>query len=120
MPISASVTRILFMIYIYLTFLRLDMQYQVFRPGSHPDLRPPDSKAGTYIVLRVSALMMAPGFFVQGIGNPGKGPYLAAVGVSAELEIDTGGFCLLQMVGLMVKDDGKTLQAFCERSQIRP
>ena len=40
------------------------------------------------------------------IGNPGDGPELSAMGVSAELEVDASGLGAVEMVGLVVEDDG--------------
>ena len=40
------------------------------------------------------------------IGDPGDGPYLSAMGVSAKLEVNAGSLCALQMIGLMVENNG--------------
>ena len=53
--------------------------------------------------------MMPPGLLIHGIRHPGKRPYLPAVSVAAELEVNPGILCILQMERLVVKEDSETV-----------
>ena len=55
----------------------------------------------------VATEVVPPGFLKDGVGHPGEGPYLAAVGVAAELEVHAGILGLLKAVGLVVQEDGE-------------
>jgi hypothetical protein len=51
----------------------------------------------------MSSLVQSESTFVDAFRNPGDGPYLSVMGVSAELEVDVLLFSLFQMEGLMVQ-----------------
>ena len=55
----------------------------------------------------MAAAMGPEGLFIQEVRHKTEGPYLTVMGVPAELEIDSGLLGLLQVIGLMVKQDGK-------------
>ena len=63
---------------------------------------------------------MSPGFLEHQVGGPGDGPDLAAVRVPAELEVDARLLGFFQVVGLVVQEDSKAFQAFCEFLQGGP
>ena len=77
--------------------------------GADAELAAPDAEAGGDVVVSVSALVAAPRALVDVVSNPGDGPYLATVGVTAELEVYAGLLGMVKMVGLMVEQDGKRL-----------
>ena len=78
-------------------------EHQILRAGADADFRAPDAQAGADVVASVATGVMAPGFLEHGIGDPGNRPELAAMGMSAELEIHSGLLGFLQMEGLMVQ-----------------
>ena len=84
----------------------LDGGYDVFGTGADAELAAPDAETAADVVAGMAAAVLAEGTLVDGIGNPRDGPYLAVVGMAAELEIDTGLFGLFKVVGLVVEDDG--------------
>ena len=61
--------------------------------------------------------MVTPGFLIHGIGYPGYGPYLSAMGMAAELEIYAGLLGLLKMIWLMVKQYAESLYAVRQGTQ---
>ena len=49
--------------------------------------------------------MLAEGTFVDTVRNPGDGPYLPVVGMTAELEVHLLALRLFQVVGLVVQQN---------------
>ena len=95
-----------------------DMEHEILRTGTDADFRAPDAEPGRDVVAGLPALMAAPGFFKEGIRDPGGGPDLALVRVAAELEIDSGGFRFFQMIRLVIKQDSEDAcvsDKFCQR-----
>ncbi len=78
----------------------------VFGLGADAVFAAPDADAAADVVTGGLSLPWPEGAFVDGIGNPGDGPYLAVVGVSAELEVDAAELCLFEVVWLVVEQDG--------------
>ena len=91
------------------------MYDQIFGAGAEADFGAPEAKAGGDVVLGLAAGVAAPGFFVEGVGDPGRGPDLAVVGVAAELEVDAGLFGFFKMVRLVVEQNGES----CRLRQLR-
>ena len=60
--------------------------------------------------MRLATLVAAPRAFIEPVSDPRDGPYLTAVGVSAQLEVDAGTLCLFQVVWLVVENDGELLK----------
>jgi hypothetical protein len=50
----------------------------------------------------VASFVCTKGTLVDGISNPGEGPYLSVMGVTTELEVHMMALCLFQMIGLVV------------------
>ena len=53
-------------------------------------------------------MVAAPRTLIDMVGNPGDGPYLSAMGVTAELEVSTSLLGTVEVVGLVVEKDGKS------------
>ena len=70
------------------------MHNYILRASADAEFSTPDAKAGTDVIARCTAMMSAISLLKKGGGNPVARPDLAVVGMSAELEIDTGFFCL--------------------------
>ena len=97
------------------------MYDQIFGAGAEADFGAPEAQAGGDVVLGLAAGVAAPGFFVEGVGDPGRGPDLAVVGVAAELEVDAGLFGFFKMVRLVVEQNGEScrLRQLCMLRQLR-
>ena len=80
--------------------------YNILTLGTDTELTTPDAKARGYVELGVATLVTAPRAFVDTISDPGDGPNLATMGMSAELEIDTSSLNTIQVVGLMIEHNG--------------
>ncbi len=78
----------------------------VFRLGADAELPAPEADAGGDIVAGRAPLVAAPRAFIDAVGNPGDRPYLSAVRMSAELEVDASLLSTVEIIGLMVEDDG--------------
>ena len=75
----------------------------VFALGAYAELTTPNAKARGDIELSVASLVGAPRAFVDMIGDPGNGPYLSAMGVATELEVDACGLRLIEVVRLVIE-----------------
>ena len=85
----------------------MDGEDDVFRTGADAELAAPDAEARGYVVVRPAAAVAAEGALVDVFRNPRNGPNLSVVGVTAELEVDALLLGLLQVVGLVVEEDGE-------------
>ncbi len=90
----------------FLRSLRVERCDDILRLGSDAEFSAPDAEAGGYVVAGLSALVAAPRTLVEGISDPRDGPYLSAVGMAAELEVDAGLLGVFEIVGLVVEQDG--------------
>ena len=77
----------------------------IFGLGANAELAAPDAEAGGDVVAGLTTLVATPRAFVDTVGNPGDGPNLSPMGVPAQLEVDTSLLSILQVVGLVVKDN---------------
>lgn len=86
--------------------LLLNRYDTIFGLRADAEFSTPNAYATRHIVVGFSPRMRTISLFIEGAFNPVDGPHLAIVGVSAELKIDVLSLGCLQMVGLMVEQNG--------------
>lgn len=77
----------------------------ILRSGADAELASPYTDATADVIVGITPLMTTESTLIDMICNPRNRPYLSVVGVSAKLKINMLLFGLLQVVGLVVKQD---------------